>query len=405
MIVRATERLLREAMEDTPVVMVQGPRQSGKSTLVQQISGSRSVITLDDPIVLAEAKQNPLGFLKGQTLPILLDEVQRAPELLLSIKLMIDKDRKPGSFVLTGSANVLALPKVAESLAGRMEVLELLPFSQAELEGSQENFVDRLYSGQAPAAEFASAGASLHERLVRGGFPEPSQRASQDRRDSWYRSYVRTLLDRDVRDLANISGLTQLPRLLALVANRSGQPLNISSLSVDTGVPHTTLTRYLDLLKALYLIHLVPAWSFSNEARLARSPKAFMIDSGLQCYLSGMDSRALNDRLRLEPVLKTMVAGELIKLSRTGSERPTLYHLRTVKQKEVDFVLEARDGRVVGIQVNPDRAVRPGHLDGLKYLQSLAEDRFYGGVVLYDGTETQNLGSGFWAVPISALWS
>lgn len=408
MIVRAAKRLLQDAASDTPVVLVQGPRQAGKSTLVQGFASDGQLpepITLDDPLILAEAKSNPLGFLRQQRVPMILDEVQRAPELLLSIKLIVDKDRKPGQFILTGSANVLTLPKVADSLAGRMEVLELLPLAQSEIEGAEGNFVDRLFLDTAPPKPQVTSTLKLSERLARGGFPEPSQRGQPERREAWFRSYVRTVLDRDVRDLANISGLSNLPRLLNLLAARSGQTLNISSLGVETGIPHTTLTRYIDLLKALYLIQLIPAWSFDVDARLIRAPKAYMIDTGLLCYLCGMDSRALGDKAKAQPVLETLVANELTKLCQTSRERPNLFHLRTVRQKEVSFVLESRDGRVVGVEVVPDKAVTPQHLQGLRYLSELAEDRFFGGAVLYDGADTLNLGGGIWALPISALWS
>lgn len=215
MIRRAAEQSLIDALGDTPAVLLQGPRQSGKSTLAQQVAQAKfrgHYVTLDDAVALAEARENTLSFLSGRPVPLVLDEVQRAPELLLSIKLLIDKQRRPGSYLLTGSANVLSLPKIADSLAGRMEVVELMPFTQNEIEGADGHFVDRLFKQDAPAGQCAGCD-DLAQRVARGGFPEPVQRATQERRDAWFASYVRTLLDRDVRDLANISGLTQMPRL------------------------------------------------------------------------------------------------------------------------------------------------------------------------------------------------
>ncbi len=414
MVQRFAAKALDEALFDTPVVLIHGPRQAGKSTLAQAAAKSRfdgNYVTLDDPLILAEARTNPASFIKAQKPPLVIDEVQRAPELFLAIKLHIDRNRKPGQFLLTGSANVLVLPKVADSLAGRMEPIDLMPFSQAELEGSTCNFVDELFGSDdlkwtRPDASMQPATLDLVQRIARGGFPEPVERVSETRRQAWFQSYVRTVLDRDVRDLANVAGLTQMPRLLSLLSARSGSTLNVSSLAVDTGVPHTTLTRYIDLFKALFLVHLIPAWSANVETRLAKSSKAFLVDTGLLCYLTGMDSKALaTDPMRFEPALKTFVANELQKLTGSGKVKPWLFHLRTVKQKQVDFVLESRDGRVVGIDVLTSRAVTKDDFEGLRFLAELTEGRFHRGVILYDGDEAVSITPTLCALPISALWS
>lgn len=406
MIKRFVAVAVEDALKDTPVVMLHGPRQSGKSTLAQQIAKQHfagNYITLDDPLLLAEARANPKGFLLARRLPVVIDEVQRAPELFLAIKLLVDRERRPGQFLLTGSANVLVLPKVADSLAGRMEPIELLPLSQAEIEGSPGGFIDHTLSSE-PFPSWDGTN-DLAKRIARGGFPEPFERSSDARREAWFQSYVRTVLDRDVRDLANVTGLTQMPRLLSLLAARSGSPLNVASLSVDTGVPHTTLTRYVDLFKALFLLQLVPAWSANAEARLARSPKAYLVDTGLLCYLTGLDAKGLaTDTFRFEAAAKTLVATELLKLSHTSATKPRLHHLRTVKQKEVDFVLEARDGRIVGIDVITERAVSSQQLHGLRFLEELAGPAFHRGIALYDGDETIQLDQNMIALPIRALW-
>ncbi len=409
MVERLAARALEEALQDTPVVLIHGPRQSGKSTLAQAAAKNHfggNYVTLDDPLILEEARTNPSSFIKGKNPPLVIDEVQRAPELFLAIKLFIDRNRKPGQFLLTGSANVLVLPKVADSLAGRMEPIDLLPFSQAELEVATSNFTDMVFGKDLPAGFHPSSKDDLVQRIAKGGFPEPVQRSSESRREAWFQSYVRTVLDRDVRDLSNVTGLTQMPRLLALLSARSGSTLNISSLSVDTGVPHTTLTRYIDLFKALFLVHLVPAWSANVETRLAKSSKAFIVDTGLLCYLTGMDAKALaTDALRFEPALKTFVANELQKLSSAGRVKPWLFHLRTVKQKQVDFVLEARDGRVVGVDVVAGHAVSNDDFEGLRFLAELTGARFHRGVILYDGDEVVSIGPHLVAMPITALWS
>lgn len=407
MYARFVAKGLANALEDTPVVLIQGPRQSGKSTLAQGAAKGHfggNYITLDDPLALSEARENPGSFLRARGTPIVIDEVQRAPELFLAIKLLVDEDRRPGRFLLTGSANVLLLPRVADSLAGRMEVLELMPLCQAEFNAVAGNAIDLMF-GSDPFPRNVRSTDPITLLLARGGFPEPASRSNPDRREAWFQSYVRTILERDVRDLANVSGLTQLPRLLTLLAARSGQTLNISSLAVETGIAHTTLTRYVDLFKALFLITMVPAWSTITETRLTKAPKAYLVDTALMCYLIGMRAESLvTDPIRYDPLLKTLIANELHRLAANSRSRPLLSHLRTVKQKEVDFVLESKDGRIVGIEVMPDHSPMPSHFDGLRYLKELAGERFHHGYILYDGDETVPFGVGLTAMPYAALW-
>lgn len=404
MIQRFATKEVGEALEDTPVVLVHGPRQSGKSTLSQSFS-NRRYITLDDPVPLERAKNDPAAFLDTYGWPLTIDEIQRAPELFLPIKAAVDRERKPGKYLLTGSANVLALPKIADSLAGRMAIVDLLPFSQAEVENKASAFVDQAFAGELPKMGRHENG-DLMERMAKGGFPEPSLRSSAARRDAWYASYVRTLLERDVRDLANIEALAQLPRVLRLLAARAGETLNVVSLARDTGIPNTSLHRYLDLLKAVFLLQTVPAWSSSHETRLTKTPKTYMVDTGLLCYLDNLSPAALkDDPLRLKPVLENFVAMELKKMALASELRPDLYHLRTVRQLEVDFVLEGRGGSVVGVDLKPAATLNPSDADGLRFLNELAGDDFKGGIVLYLGSEIEPLDRNILAMPISALWS
>ncbi len=402
MIERWGYRAVVDALEDTPVVLVHGPRQSGKSTLTQQV-GKRLMVTLDDPEPLALAKKNPTEFLLTYPPPVTIDEVQRAPELFLAIKSWVDKKRDPGSFLLTGSANVLMLPKVADSLAGRMEIIDLLPLMQAELEGSSTNFVDGLFADSFDARRVVGQPGEIIDRILAGGFPEPALR-KPDRRGPWFAGYIRSLLDRDVRDLANIEGLTQMPRLLGLLAARTGSTLNVLGLSRDTGIAHTTLTRYLDLLKALFLLQTVPAWSSDSSMKFAKTAKGYLVDTGLLCYLERLDKEALEDVNRLGPVLENFVASELMKLCSFSQSRPWLMHLRTVKQKEVDFVLDGQARGIVGIEVRPTRSAHPDDFEGLRFLSEVVGDRFKRGIVLHRGDEAKPFGHNLWAVPIDALW-
>jgi uncharacterized protein len=391
-------------LSDTPVVLIHGPRQSGKSTLSQSF-GDRRYVTLDDPIPLERAKSDPRAFLETYRWPLTIDEVQRAPELFLPIKSAVDRERKPGKYLLTGSANVLTLPKVADSLAGRMAIVDLLPFSQQEIEGKPSSFIEVAFEGDLPrAGKFENEG--LLERIAKGGFPEPSLRSSSARRDAWFASYVRSLLERDVRDLANIDALAQLPRVLRLLAAKAGQTLNVVSLSRDTGIPNTSLHRYLDLLQAVFLLHNVPAWSSRRETRLTKTPKTYLVDTGLLCYLDNLSPATLReDPFRMKPLLENFVAMELRKLSLASGSKPDMYHLRTVRQLEVDFVLEGRGGSVVGVDLKAAVTLHPDDVQGLRFLKELAGAEFKGGILLYLGSEVEPIDPDIVAMPISTLWN
>lgn len=405
MIPRHAHGALIEALADTPVVLIHGPRQSGKSTLGQSLQAERRCVTLDDPIALALAKRDPAGFLAAFPAPVMIDEIQRAAELFLAIKLHVDRDRKPGQFLLTGSANVLNLPKLADSLAGRMEIVNLLPFSQCELDGSDFNFADSVFERDyEPGAGPVETG-EIVERIVRGGFPEPSLRSSAARREAWCANYIRTLLERDVKDVANIEGLSQMPLLLRLLAARSGATLNASGLATETGIPYTSLKRYLGLLETIFLLRLVRPWSNERSRVLVKAPKAYLVDTGLLCHLANLDAKLLaEDPFRLKPVLENFVAMELQKQCSSARARPWLMHLRTIRHLTVDFVLETGRGDVVGVQVRSATSVRDTDADGLRFLRELAGERFVRGVVLYGGSAVQTLDAGIVALPLSSLW-
>lgn len=399
---------IREALKDTPVVLIHGPRQAGKSWLANRVAEERfggSYVTLDDLISLDLAETEPEEFLRAHGVPLAIDEVQRAPELLIAIKAIVDKSRGPGMYLLTGSANVLTLPKVSETLVGRMEVIDLLPLSQAEIEGRPERFIARVFSGERPSKVEPETPDRLMERAVAGGFPEVLGRTNEGRRDAWFRSYVRTLIERDVRDLANIEGLAQMPRLLQLIATRSGTLLNVSSLARESGIAASTLSRYLALLNSMFLLQPVPAWTFNKSLPLIKSAKVYLVDSGLLCYLTGRTAASMKaDRSQFGALLEAFVMMELRKLSVSSPLRPVIQHMRSTRGKEVDFVLETSDGRVVGIEVKASQSVTKQDFNGLRLLRELAGERFVRGFVLYCGEETKPVESNLWAMPVAALW-
>jgi len=406
-----TDQLL-QALADTPVVLVNGARQAGKSTLVQspelQTSG-RQYLTFDDPSVLAAAKRDPSGFVSGLNMPVTLDEVQHVPELFSAIKLAVDRKREPGSFLLTGSADVLLLPKLSESLAGRMEVLTLWPFSQGEMHGVREGFLDTLFSKQ-PVWRMGTSGmlrrAELFEKIFAGGYPPLFTRNTLARRRAWFQSYLTTLLQRDIRDLANISDLTAVPQLLSVVASRAGGLLNYADLSRSLSLPQTTLKRYFALLETTFLVQLLRPWSINTGQRAIRTPKLYLNDTGLLAHLEGLTP----DRLDVDPgmagsILENFVMMELRKQSAWSETQPNLYYWRTASGQEVDIVLEDASGRLVGIEVKASSTLHGGDLRGLQYLAKESGKRWIRGVVLYTGTEVIPFAANLHGLPIPSLWT
>jgi predicted AAA+ superfamily ATPase len=402
----ATDRL-RTALADRPVVLLHGARQTGKTTLARAVAEERGAryVTLDDLTMLAAARDDAAGFLAGFAQPLVLDEVQRAPELLLAIKAAVDRRRTPGRFLLTGSANVLLLPRVAESLTGRMEIVNLWPFSQGEIEGTAEGFINAVFADSPPVLGRSDSSVRYTDRILRGGYPEAFSIESAERRRAWFDAYVTAILQRDVRDLARIEGLTDLPRLLSLLASRPMAQLNFADLSRGTGVPQTTLKRYFALLETVFLVRLLPPWYANIGKRLVKTPKVLLTDTGLAAHLMGIDrARVAQDRGLLGGLLESFVAMEIVKQAGWSMDPPTLYYFRTHEGDEVDFVLERRDGALVGIEVKSAATVTAADFKGLRALAEVAGRRFRRGIVLYTGAEVVPFGSGLFALPVEALW-
>ena len=363
--------------------------------------------TFDDLATLASAQADPQGFVEALGDHAVLDEVQRAPGILLPLKLAIDRNRRAGRFVLTGSANVLALPRTAESLAGRMEVLTLWPLAQSELEGTRPEFIDACFDGHPERTRaLVDDRAALTRRLVRGGYPEALSRTSDAARRRWFDAYLTTLLQRDLRDLAHVEQVAEVPRILEAVAARTGGPLNVADLGRTLGLNQMTLKRYLALLEALFLLFRLPPWFENMGKRLARTPKLYLNDAGLFAHLQGLDVAGLAARPGdLGQLMETFVVAELLRLAPHSATQPRLHHLRTSDGTEVDVVLEARRHQLVGIEVKAGSTVSTEDFRGLRFLQEAVGDRLRCGVVLYAGREKLPFGPRLWAVPVSALWS
>jgi hypothetical protein len=403
---------LLEALADTPAVLINGARQTGKSTLVQsaEVAGQdRQYLSFDDPGILAAARRDPNGFVAGLSMPVTLDEIQHVPELFSVIKASIDRNRQSGRFLLTGSANVMLLAKLSESLAGRMEVLTLWPFSQGEIRGVKENFVDTLFSGKSvgwSGKQPATFWEELLESIVDGGYPPAVARKSVARRDAWFQSYVMTVLQRDIRDLANIADSTAVPRLLSVVAARVGGLLNFADLSRTMALPQTTLKRYFALLEATFLVQLLRPWARNLGQRAIQTPKVYLNDTGLSAHLLGVTV----DRLKAEgnlagSVLENFVLMELRKQCAWSATRPELFYWRTVSGREVDVVLEDRTGKVVGVEVKAAATLGSNDVRGLQALASAVGKNWVRGVVLYAGAETIPFSANLHGIPIRRLWS
>jgi predicted AAA+ superfamily ATPase len=328
--------------------------------------------------------------------------------VLLAIKTLVDRERISGRFLLTGSANVLLLPKISESLAGRMEVLTLWPFSQGEIESHREAFVDAGFASRMPAtpSDECVTQRDLAQRVLLGGYPEVLQRKTRSRRSAWFEAYVTTVIHRELRDLANLEYLTELPRLLRLLASRVGAQLNYAELAGAVGIPQTTLKRYQSLLEATFLIQLLPPWATNLGKRVVRSPKVQLCDTGLASSLLGIDeARLKTDSILAGQLLEAFVVMELRKQASWSAIQPRLHHYRSHARHEVDVVLEEPGGKVVGVEVKAAMSIGERDLRGLKELAEIAGDRLVRGIILYQGDQVVPFARNVHAVPISCLWS
>lgn len=403
---RFVEDRILEALTDTRVVMLCGPRQSGKTTLVRQIAGADiPFFTLDDPITLNAASTDPIGFVRGLDRAVI-DEIQRVPDLLLAIKTAVDTDPRPGRFLLTGSANLMTLPRVADSLAGRMEILRLLPLAQAELRGTRPSFMQRVFAGETPSSANPVLGTDLQEIVLAGGYPEALARSVWRRRRNWHLNYVEAILQRDVRDIARIEQLQSMPKLLRVLAEHSGKLVNYSGFGSALGMNHVTTRKYVGVLEDLFLVRTLQPWYSNNLKRLLKSPKLHFLDSGLLASWGHVSSELLSrDRTRFGPLLETFVFGEILKLASWAEDPYRFSHFRDKQGNEVDVVLEDGRGRVVGIEVKASATVSRRDFRGLERLQADCGNRFAQGLVLHDNDRTIPFGPHLAAAPISTLWS
>lgn len=357
-------------------------------------------------MALRSAKNDPVAFVRGIDTAVI-DEVQRAPELILAIKESVDRDQRSGRFLLTGSANLTTIPTVADLLAGRMEVIQLLPLAQAEIHATPGRFVDKMFDEVGITdASGPVFGEDLIELVLRGGYPEALARKSPARRQAWFDAYISLILDRDVRDIANIDQLDRIPRLVQVLAEHAGQLVNYSSIGGVLGLSHITTQKYLGILERLFLTRNVAPWSTNQLSRLIKTPKLHFLDTGLLAALRGTDADDIrSDRTRFGPMLESFVVSEILKLISWSDQRYRISHFRTREGEEVDLVVEDRRGRIVGIEVKASAALRPKDLNGLRKLQEAAGEKFVRGIVLHDHDRITPFSENLQAGPVSLLWS
>jgi predicted AAA+ superfamily ATPase len=404
---RYVEPRLSEALADTPVVLVHGPRQSGKTTLARELGepAGYAYFSFDDDVTTAAAEADPVGFVADLPERTTLDEVQRVPELFTALKSAVDRRRTPGRFLLTGSANVLLVPRLSDSLAGRMEIVRLHPLAQAELARKQPKFLDALFRGGFKAGTWPRLGKELAERIAAGGYPAALARSSSRRRTAWYRDYIETLVQRDVRDLARIRALDAVPRLLALAAGQTARLFNLTDLAAPFQQSRPTIRDYVTLLERVFLLETLPPWHSNRLSRLIKTPKLHLGDTGLACALLGLDAAALSaDRGMLGQLLETFVFQELRRQASWDEAAIRFFHFRDKDGAEVDVVLERGARELAGVEVKAAATVTAADFRGLRKLRQAAGNRFTAGIVLYDGETRVSFGDDLYAVPIRCLW-
>ena len=408
---RRLERVIQRLMAEEPVVILQGPRAVGKSTLLRRLgeSAGAGVTDLDD-LATREAVAVDPGRFAGGAAPVLIDEIQHVPEMLDAIKAELNRDLRPGRFVITGSTNYAALPDAARRLTGRAHTVDVLPLSQGEIARHQESFVDKLIAD--PETLVGPKSDTIRDayvaRAIAGGYPIALSR-SLSGRARWFDDYVSQIIERDVVELSRIRQRQLLPRLLTQLASQTGQPLNIRSAASKVGMDPTTAENYTRLLEAVFLIRRLPAWGTTLGSRVAAAPKVHVVDSGLAAHLlrlteSKLGTRSAQAQTEFGHLLETFVAGEMFKQIGWVQEVVQFGHWRTRDGDEVDLIIERGDGKVAGVEIKAGARVTGGDLGGLRKLRSRLGDAFLGGVCLYTGELSYRHDDRIYVVPVDASW-
>lgn len=406
MIKRHIEEKLKQYLKIFPVVLLTGARQVGKTTFIKKLikPNGYHYVTFDDANILFSAKEDPIGFLKNQPKPLIIDEVQRACEIFLPIKQIVDEEKKPGQFILIGSANPLLMPKLGDSLAGRMGNLSMFPFSQGELFSKKENFLSWIFSKDFRRKNFSRIDSfKIADIIFKGGFPKIHDFSNTSDIEIWLQEYINTIINRDIKDISQIEGFYSFPNLFKLLANRSASLFNGADIARNLKISTASVHRYIALLESIFFVFRTLAWFCNNTKRIMKSPKIYVLDTGILSYLL----KAGKNILQKDPsvfgfLFESFVMAEILKQMSWSQERVESFHYRE-GSKEVDIVLE-KENNIVGIEVKSSETIKSFDFNGLKRLKNIAGKRFIRGIVLYRGSHFLSFSENFWAVPVNALW-
>jgi predicted AAA+ superfamily ATPase len=406
---RSIRPFIVEGVDDSRIVFVGGARQVGKTTLVTAIAQHErpmTAFTLDDRATREAALADPAGFVADLPGPAFIDEIHRAPDLLLELKRAVDADTAPGRFVITGSANVLTSKRIQDALPGRIDRVDMWPLAQSEIRSGKLNVVDELFAGRAPQVTRAPAGRAAFSSVVaEGGYPEARGRPPGRRRERWFANYVSATLARDLVELADVRRIDDAERLLRLLAAQSANLLSYRAVGARLDMHHDTVKAYVALLEQMFLVKRLPAWRPGIGAREASTPKIYVCDSGLLTHLLGADAtRIESDDQVTGKLCETFVAGELLRHASWSEQQPRLFHYQRDRE-DVDLVLENNRGEIAAIEVKASATLRSSDWKWLKKLADARAERFRAGIVIYSGEQTVPLGRHIWAVPYSGLWA
>lgn len=398
-----------EALKESPVILINGARQTGKTTLVKYISENlfpAQYISLDDLTFRSAAQNDPHGFIENLTEPVIIDEIQLAPDLLSAIKLKVDRERSAGQFILTGSANVLTLPRISESLAGRLEIFTLYPLSQGELIQQNNNIIDRIFKAKFLPDKIDTENRNqILTRIINGGFPEVIKKSVFERKQAWFQGYLSTILQRDIRELSNIEDISQMPRIMQLLAARTSALLNYAELSRSLQIPQTSLKRYFSLFEATFLLQKLLPWSGNLSKRFVKTPKLFFADTGLTFNLLGYSKDWMKQNPDyVGPLMENFIFSEVLKQKSWSHNKINLFHFRSQSGVEIDFVLENQLQNYVCLEVKSSMVVRNDDFKAIRWFEKEAGSSFFLGLVLYTGDKIVPFGKNLFAAPISAMW-
>lgn len=403
---RFLELQISKTLDFSRVTAVIGPRQAGKTTLVNSFtSDDRQFFTLDDHFTYEQASIDPIGFVRRVD-RCCIDEIQRIPDLIRAIKMSVDADSRPGRFLITGSADILTIPTISESLAGRMVVHTLFPLTQSEIEGKQTLSIDDLISGNLKIfAKTSYIKDALEKRVLRGGYPDVCNTTSEDAKKTWTRSYIETMLRREIKDISSAYKFVELSKFIEACAIQTSQLVEYSSIARDMKLDVKTVQKYIDILEQMYILRRLPSWHNNELKRLIKSPKIHFIDSGLAATIRQIElSDVIRDRSLFGTLLESFVFSELLKMSTWSQQRLTFFHYRDKQRNEVDIVITNGRQDVVGLEVKASDTLSTHALKGMKKLQNSSGERFKAGYVFYTGNQIIPMADNILAVPVSALW-